>query len=198
MKNLTLSLLASICIVFAATAEAQVAPEQARNFQINATHTGAISSDHLIPPLRQRWVVNFGQPISYPLIADGKVYVTVRNAGSGTTLYSLNAATDGATIWSSALGGNSAWSAVCHENLSGVQSAQPQSPVHFLSEGANQTQQVTVTDKAGNTATWLCTKNINRGVATEGHPYNDTQIALISRRVLVGVPSVATPAELFV
>jgi hypothetical protein len=40
------------------------------------------------------------------------------------------------------------------DDLSGVQSAEPGSPLHFGSEGANQTQQVTVTDKVGNSATF--------------------------------------------
>jgi len=40
------------------------------------------------------------------------------------------------------------------DDLSGVQSADPASPLHFTSEGSNQTQQVTVTDKAGNSATF--------------------------------------------
>ena len=116
MKNLTLSLLGLICILFATTTRAQVPPEQARNFQINATHTGSISSEHLTPPLKQKWVVNFGRSISYPLIADGKVYVTVRNASaSGTVLYALDGA-NGATVWSYALGGNFWWSAACYEN----------------------------------------------------------------------------------
>src|SRR5437867_11567809 len=116
MKNLTLSLLGLICILFATTIRAQVAPEQARNFQINPTHTGSISSEHLTPPLKQKWVVNFGRSISYPLIADGKVYVTVRNSSaSGTALYALDGAT-GATVWSYALGGNYWWSAACYEN----------------------------------------------------------------------------------
>ena len=88
MKNLTNSLVGLISLLFATTAYAQAPPEQARNFQINATHTGAISSEHLTPPLRQRWVVNFGRSISYPLIADGKVFVTVKNSsGLGTTLF---------------------------------------------------------------------------------------------------------------
>jgi len=116
MKTLPLLLLALISIVFAITAQAQNAPEQARNFQINPTHTGSISSEHLIPPLKQRWVVNFGRSISYPLIADGKVYVTVANGPSaGTTLYAL-AATNGAILWSFALGGGSPWSGTCFEN----------------------------------------------------------------------------------
>jgi len=40
------------------------------------------------------------------------------------------------------------------DDSSGVQSADPASPLHFVSEGANQTQQVTVTDNAGNSATF--------------------------------------------
>lgn len=40
------------------------------------------------------------------------------------------------------------------DDLSGVQSSDPASPLHFTVEGANQTQQVTVTDNAGNTATF--------------------------------------------
>ena len=120
MKNSTLSLLASICILFAITlfaitTQAQTAPEQARNFQINTTHTGS-SSEPLKPPLKQKWVVNFGQPISYPLIADGKVFVTVKvPTGQGTTLYALDS-TNGAVVWSSALGGDYWWSASCYEN----------------------------------------------------------------------------------
>src|SRR5688572_13397522 len=115
MKKLSLSLLGLICILFATNARAQTAPEQARNFQINATHTGA-SVENLRPPLAQRWAVNFGQPISYPLIADGKVYVTVKNSiGSGTRLFALDA-TDGSTVWARSLGGTFPWSAACYEN----------------------------------------------------------------------------------
>jgi outer membrane protein assembly factor BamB len=115
MKNLPL-LLALISMMFATTARAQNAPEQARNFQINTTHTGSISSEHLTPPLKQRWAVNFGQPMSYPLIAGGKVYVTVKDAvGQGTTLFALDAA-NGGLVWSSPLGGSFPWSAACYEN----------------------------------------------------------------------------------
>ena len=118
MKNLSLLLLTLIISVFATTASGQVAPEQARNFQIDATHTGATTSETLIPPLRQRWAVNFGQPISYPLIADGRVYVTVKNPPitQGTSIFALDA-TNGAVIWSSHLGPSfSSWSGLCYEN----------------------------------------------------------------------------------
>ncbi len=116
MKNLTLLLLVSISILFATIAQGQTPPAQARNFQINETHTGSITTDHLTPPLRQRWAVNFGRNISYPLIADGKVFVTVSNTtGVGTTLFALDA-TNGATVWSFDLGGQAPWSASCYEN----------------------------------------------------------------------------------
>src|SRR4029453_11288139 len=39
------------------------------------------------------------------------------------------------------------------DDLSGVESSVPESPVRFASEGANQTQEVTVTDRAGNSET---------------------------------------------
>jgi len=114
MKKLPLSLLGSIFLLFATTASAQVA-QQARNFQIDATHTGGTTVDHLTPPLKQRWVVDFGQAISYPLIADGRVFVTVRKPSNGTTLFALDT-NFGGVIWSFDLGGNSQWSGACYEN----------------------------------------------------------------------------------
>ena len=115
MKNLPLSLLGLIFLFFAITASAQVAPDQARNFQIDATHSGAMTTNHLTPPLKQRWVVDFGQAISYPLIADGRVFVTVRKPSNGTTLFALDTMFGG-LIWSANLGGNSQWSGTCYEN----------------------------------------------------------------------------------
>jgi outer membrane protein assembly factor BamB len=55
--------------------------------------------------------------MSYPLIADGRVFVTVKNPSpaSGTTLYALNAV-NGAVIWSFNLAGSFWWSAACYEN----------------------------------------------------------------------------------
>src|SRR5580765_1487165 len=115
MKKLTTSLFAGlICILFATSTHAQNS-DQARNFQINETHNGS-SPSGISPPLTQKWNVNFGQPISYPLIADGKVFVTVKNGSSyGTKLYALNAA-DGSTIWSYDLGSLDHWSGLCYEN----------------------------------------------------------------------------------
>lgn len=111
MKKLILFL-----FVFAISVQAQVGPEQARNYQINEAHTGAINVSGVLPPLKQKWSRNFGQDMSYPLVVDGKVFVTVRYASVfGTELYALNAA-DGATLWSYPLGGSASWSASCYEN----------------------------------------------------------------------------------
>ena len=79
MKKLTLSLFVLISILFAISVQAQVGAEQARNYQIDETHTGSINTPGLTPPLRPKWSRNFGLDMSYPLIVDGKVYVIVRN-----------------------------------------------------------------------------------------------------------------------
>jgi outer membrane protein assembly factor BamB len=110
MKNLPLFLLG---LIF--TLSTTVSAQQARNYQIDETHTGSVTTQHLAPPLKQRWAVDLGQGISYPLIADGRVFVTVRNASSGTTLFALDA-TNGGLLWFFSLGGFSQWSALCYEN----------------------------------------------------------------------------------
>ena len=116
MKNLPLSLLGLIFILFTTNASAQVASEQARNFQIDATHTGSSTTQGVIPPLSRRWTVNFGRQTSYPLIADGKVFVTVGNGNTpGATLFALDS-TSGALVWSFPLDGNSQWAGACYEN----------------------------------------------------------------------------------
>jgi outer membrane protein assembly factor BamB len=116
MKSFTPSLVVLVCVVFAGTSHAQAPPEQARNFQVNETHTGSITVAHLTPPLRQKWSVNFGRSPGYPIIADGRVYVVLKStAGNGTSLYALNGAT-GATLWAWGLGGLRPWSALCYEN----------------------------------------------------------------------------------
>lgn len=116
MKKFNVFLLALVTLLLSATAQAQVSQGQARNYQIDETHTGYAEAPGLTPPLKQKWAVNFGKSISYPLIADGRVFVTVGiAAGSGTTLYGLDAES-GSTLWSFSLGAYSQWSALCYEN----------------------------------------------------------------------------------
>jgi outer membrane protein assembly factor BamB len=79
-------------------------------YQINPAHTGLQKDELLGPPLTWRWSHTFASSISYPLIAAGKVFVTVRNVSQyGTTLYALNEAT-GSTVWSRAISGTYYWS----------------------------------------------------------------------------------------
>lgn len=52
-------------------------PDEAVAYQMNAAHTGAQSSSTLTPPLTQRWIAALDGSVSYPLIAGGRVFVTV-------------------------------------------------------------------------------------------------------------------------
>ena len=67
-------------------------PSQAVAYQIDPAHTGS-QFDTVSPPLMQRWSRDLGSPVSYPLIAGGKIFVL-----AGTTIYALNSTT-GATVW---------------------------------------------------------------------------------------------------
>ena len=74
-------------------------PDQVVAYQINAAHTGAQSDDTLMPPLTQRWSVDLEGTVSYPLIAGGRVFVTVSNKPlAGSRLYALDKET-GTIVW---------------------------------------------------------------------------------------------------
>ena len=84
-------------------------------YQIDATHSGA-QFDSVTPPLTQRWSRDLGGQISYPLIAGGRIFVTVANQSVyGTKLYALDEA-NGATLWGPVdLGGTYGWSNAAYE-----------------------------------------------------------------------------------
>lgn len=82
-----------------ANAQAGSPTDQAVTYQINPSHTGAIDTPGLQPPLRVRWSIELGATVSYPLIAEGKVFVTVGDPNvSDVRLYALSAKT-GRTVW---------------------------------------------------------------------------------------------------
>jgi outer membrane protein assembly factor BamB len=96
------------------------APAQppATAFQITPNHAGVTSfSGTLSFPATPTWSVTLPGAVSYPLIADGKVFVTVANQGSyGTKLYALDQAT-GSTLWGPvAIDGTYFWSNATYEN----------------------------------------------------------------------------------
>jgi outer membrane protein assembly factor BamB len=87
-----------------------VPPGQAVAYQIDPAHTGA-QSDNLSPPLTQRWTRDLGGFVSYPLIAGGRVFVTVAPA----KLFALDEAT-GANVWGPIdLGGSGPWSGIAYD-----------------------------------------------------------------------------------
>ena len=79
-------------------------------FQNNVVHDGSDPASPLVPPLRVKWRRNFSASgvsfISYPLIAQGRVFVTTTTTGPNgiETLMALDAQT-GSTIWSANVNG---------------------------------------------------------------------------------------------
>jgi outer membrane protein assembly factor BamB len=82
----------------------------------NPLHTGSVRADSLNGNLVARWTRDLGGNASYPVVAGGKVFVTVANAsGYGTKLHAFDLAT-GATAWGPVdLGGTYWWSASAYE-----------------------------------------------------------------------------------
>jgi outer membrane protein assembly factor BamB len=93
-----------------------VSSAEADAYQIGVSHNGYSGDTTILPPLAHRWSHTFTGPVSYPLIADGKVFVTVADTGgiSGSNLYALNQAT-GAILWSQPLGGTYNWSNAAYD-----------------------------------------------------------------------------------
>jgi len=118
MKNLPRLLVVLIYLLCTISTHAQTPPEQARNYQINETHTGSISVPGLTPPLQEKWRREFGRIPSYPIIADGRVFVSVASqfsTGLGSILYVLDQNTGG-ILWLAGISSRFPWSALCYEN----------------------------------------------------------------------------------
>src|SRR5580704_11455271 len=70
-------LIAVLALCFAVPAVASAASsDQAVAYQLDAGHDGYQSGDPITAPLAQLWSVTLPGLISYPLIANGVVYVT--------------------------------------------------------------------------------------------------------------------------
>jgi outer membrane protein assembly factor BamB len=97
----------------------------AATYQIDAAHDGnqAVGAPQ-VSALTEQWTVTLGGTggslveagdVSYPVIAGGRVFVTVENTQTyGSTLYALDAIT-GATDWSVALAGTFGFSALAYD-----------------------------------------------------------------------------------
>jgi outer membrane protein assembly factor BamB len=92
--------------------------DAAVTYQINATHTGAIQTKGVYPPLAVKWSVNLSATVGYSLIAEDKVFVIAGDSNVGTVnLYALGAAT-GKKIWGPVLIPEGAywWAAAAYDN----------------------------------------------------------------------------------
>lgn len=99
-----------------ASEPASAAPSQATAYQGNAFHDGAASGSSLAPPLSLHWSTDLGGRVSYPLIVDGRIYVTVgNNSAYGTVLHALDART-GQSLWTKPVSGTYYWSAATYDS----------------------------------------------------------------------------------
>lgn len=96
--------------------------DQAVTYQNDVAHTGLQNGDSLRPALSRKWSVDLGGTVSYALIAQGMMYVTIADppavTGSphGAKLVALDQAT-GRTVWGSyELGGSRQWANAAYEN----------------------------------------------------------------------------------
>jgi outer membrane protein assembly factor BamB len=91
-------------------------------YQNDVAHTGLENGDSLRPTLTRKWSVDLGGSVSYALIAQGMMYVTVADpppaTGSphGAKLYALDQGT-GQTVWGPyELGGSWPWANAAYDN----------------------------------------------------------------------------------
>ena len=84
-------------------------------YQINARHDGHSARGAAAPPLTKQWSRDLGGSVSYPVIAEDRVFVTAASPqGYGTVLHALDART-GEDSWGPvALGGTYWWSALAY------------------------------------------------------------------------------------
>jgi hypothetical protein len=107
MKQLTIVLAGLISILFATSAPAQTPVEQARTFQVDTAHSGSITSPGLVPPLRQKWSINFGDLHLLPNHCRRRSHMRTGDSFASTAengLRRFDPAT-GTVIWTKSIGG---------------------------------------------------------------------------------------------
>src|SRR5437764_1427864 len=91
--------------IFAACVMSSPASAGASGYQIDPAHDGrVVFKKSFTAPLKQKWVRDFGETVSYPVVAGGIVFVTAY-AGTATDLFALNERT-GETIWHKSVNGS--------------------------------------------------------------------------------------------
>jgi outer membrane protein assembly factor BamB len=76
--------------------------DQATTYAVHPSHSGSQQSVAITPPLTRIWTLPFENPVSYPVMADSRVFVSVNPADGrvGSVVEALDAAS-GATLWTS-------------------------------------------------------------------------------------------------
>lgn len=81
------------------------AADQAVAERIDTGHTGFASGGRLgRPPLQQRWAIELGTGMTYPLIAGGRVFVTFRDPIRASDMLAALDATTGDVAWARPIG----------------------------------------------------------------------------------------------
>ena len=110
-RTVFITLALSVMAVTSATPGNSTVPALATSvaYQQNVKHAGRVREDGLNPPFQVAWSVPLIAP-SYPLIADGRAFVTARRpSGSyGTRLVAIDLGI-GSTVWSHLLRGTYYW-----------------------------------------------------------------------------------------
>jgi outer membrane protein assembly factor BamB len=119
MRKLVLTLAGACALLSQAADAATFYGPDATAYQINPAHDGVTRSYWGVSqPTKALWSIDLHGSVSYPLIADGRVFVTVGGAqggGYGTQLVALNART-GAVLWGPiAIKGTYFWSNAAFE-----------------------------------------------------------------------------------
>lgn len=112
-RGAVLALLA-VCGGFGVHGAAGAGKEEAVAYQIDVAHSGSATLKKFKTPLKFKWNVYLGGPVSYPLIAEGMVFVTTPQKNS-TRLVALDLKT-GAIVWQTPIGGaNNSWSGAAYD-----------------------------------------------------------------------------------
>jgi outer membrane protein assembly factor BamB len=119
MRNRRVALIVAFSLIVPfLNASGQAGKDLAVTYQINTLHTGAITTPTLIPPLKVKWSVDLKATVSYPLIAENKVFVIAGpDSSNEVNLYALDAQT-GHRLWGPVLIPEGAyyWAAAAYDN----------------------------------------------------------------------------------
>lgn len=104
--------------LFVPTPSPSLPLDHSAGFQVDYAHTGRIAfSSSLSFPSQAAWSITLGDEVSFPVVADGKVFVTTgTGAGYGSRLYAIDQAT-GSILWGPiALPGTYFRAGIAHSN----------------------------------------------------------------------------------